>query len=225
MTKIDKYRLLLKKRRADLTCYDYGCVNAWHEDGDLRRYDEAHNLVDPIDNPEGLDARILILGQDFGDANSVRRAAIAGRWQNTDHFGPRLTRIKKALGIEGDTFTSNLVPFFKNENMSAPLKSGLVKHCAKHYARELISIVGPKVVYLLGAVVTHAMFREYGLVAEGSFNDIVDAPARRVHEGPWMVPVSHPGGLGWGNRRLAQGVSDRTTQHLNDWRRVPVSST
>ncbi len=103
--------------------------------------------------------------------------------------------------------------------MSAKLKPGIVTHCAENYARALISIVQPKVLFLLGEDVTRAMFAEFGVPAEDLFNDIVDAPAHKIHDGPWLVAVSHPGGRGWANRRLRHGVKDRETQHLTDWRR------
>ncbi len=96
MIKLEAYKRLLEKRRADRTCYQYGCVNSWHEDEILRGYDEKRNLVDPIDNLDGLDARHFILAQDFGNVEEVKKAAIAGKWQNIDRFGPRLDSIKKS---------------------------------------------------------------------------------------------------------------------------------
>lgn len=237
-TKLESYYQLLEKRRADRFCEAHNCVNPWH-DIDLQTLDKTRNVVDLIDfssedvvlkggdlsGQRNLDVEVLILGQDYADVDSVRCKVKSGTWPKTDHFGSRVEAIKEVLANEGlrvanNTFTSNLVPFLKKtSHMGGHLSAKLIKHCAREYARELIDIVAPKAVYLLGAVVTRAIFREYGLLIEGRFNDVVDAPACKVLNGPWMVPVAHPGGRGWANRKVGPQAIDRLTQHVADWRR------
>jgi len=227
LEKIKKYEALLRKRRDDLFCNNFGFVNPWL-DKQLRAEDEFRQAVDFVDfgpdhsppQQRNLDVDVFILGQDFANVESVREFVTTRSWGKKDHFGDRLNYIKRKLDFENNSFTSNLVPFFKARSMSAELPSAFVRYCAKEYARELINIVQPKVVYLLGERVTRAMFREYKMECQKGFYEMVDAPAQRTPEGIWLVPVSHPGGMGWGNRKIRPGIKDREEQHLADWNRV-----
>jgi uracil-DNA glycosylase len=224
--KLKKYEELLTKRRADCFGAKYGFVNPWLDD-ELRAEDERRNAVDFIDfqpdcppqHERNLNVDVLILGQDFANVESVQVFVRTGRWQGKDFFNDNLNPIKKALGLEKRSFTSNLVPFFKKQSMSAGIPQALIKHCAKEYGQELINIVQPKIVYLLGKRVTLAMFSYYKLDVSKPFYEMVNAPPQRISGGIWLLPVSHPGGMGWANRQPQQGVADRKEQHLADWKR------
>lgn len=184
MSKVERYRALVEERKA----YDpgrFGLANP--SSPNLRKYDSDE--IGPWTRwANDLDADLMVVGQDWGDeryflankgmdkAKNPTNRSLRGLLEfvgrpvppppsNSENSGER------AKGV----WLTNALLWLKKGGMSAAVKLELFKEPAKHFLREQINIVQPRVVVALGAKAFAAVAFAFGIPAPRTpFRQVVD---------------------------------------------------
>ena len=182
-----------------------------------------------------LDAKILVVGQDWGNIN--------GRTLNTLKYptdgnptDQRLCRLFDVLGYDirkgnadpknRDLFFTNFVLCYRVDKEGGGYQSKWGKNCSNYFS-ELISIIEPKVILCLGQATYNAVRHAAGLRSscEARYNDTIEGGWKQIKFGDVsavVFPLAHPGGFGTSNRARparADGKSGEQLQ-IEDWEKV-----
>ncbi|MFC6440284.1 uracil-DNA glycosylase family protein [Bowmanella sp. JS7-9] len=217
MNKLEKYKRLVNKRKE----FDFG-----------------HGLLNPSEINDGiydceeigawsqwqgnLDAKILLIGQDWGDIDYFTD----NKGQDIDQnpTNKNLIELFRCIGIEIGTpstpnksapvfFTNSILGIKEEGKMAGKVNQSWARQCTKEFLTPLIEIIEPKIIITLG---THA-FSEvaylYGLKKSSLKNILASSPEISI-ENKLICPRFHCGGRGLANRKL-----DLQKQ---DWLRIVV---
>ncbi len=221
MEKIQQYVALVEKRKNDTFFPDEKLLNPSEiENGkfdseEIGPWSRWHN---------DLDAKILVIGQDWGD----KCFFIENQGRDTDNnpTNKYLTELFKEIGYELGKPTQPETPFkkglfFSNAilgiktmegGMSTPVRQKWIKHTTNHYTRPLIDIIKPEVIITLGAKAYYAMRLIFPKLESGKMNDLVEKHFVVGERKILLFPRYHCGGLGLANRSFDRQKSD--------WQRV-----
>ena len=217
MSKTASYNALVEERKYCSRCA--GVVNpAKHKDGIL----DSHE-VGPWSLWQGnLDARVLLVGQDWGDTRYFERHH--GRERIGNHTNELLVRLFAAVGIAiappsasdnggGPLFFTNAVLCLKEGGLQAPVRREWFANCGANFLRPTIEIVRPAVVISLGEKAFRAICKAFGLRTQ-PFRAAVEAP-----NGLALTPESHYFPMYHPSRRILNTHRPLERQ-FEDWSRV-----
>ncbi len=180
----EPYMILAKSRKACRLCN--GLINPSMYSGGV--FDTAH--IGPWSQWQGnLDARLLIVGQDWGDTSYFEK--YKGRDIDNNPSNKTLRELLASIGIEIDppsaaehshesVFLTNAILCLKDGGLGAPVKSSWFNNCGRHFLRPTIDIVSPKVVVSLGKHAFESIRQLYDL-PKMLFRNAVDQPAGFVY--------------------------------------------
>ena len=219
MEKQLRYAALVDKRKRDKFFPEAGLLNPAEIENSIFDCDE----LGAWSRWHGdLDAKILLIGQDWGDEKYFIKNG--GRDSDNNPTCKNLKALFQEIGFELGTatpetpspkglFFTNAVLGIKSRNMSAPIKTEWLWHSIEHFTRELIEIIEPEIIITLGKNAFRALqFIWKELPHEEPMNKLNERNFW-VNEGKILLfPRFHCGGLGLRNR-----VFDKQKE---DWRRI-----
>lgn len=213
MNKKEQYLTLVKKRKEFI--FSEGLINPSKiENGKFDR--EEH--LGPWSMWQGnLDARILVIGQDWGN---IKYYLDKEGYDADDNLTDRnlvelFALIEIDIGIPSKPnfsapvfFTNTILGIKEKGNMSAKVKKVWAKESADHFLSPLIDIISPKTIITLGGYAYGEIARIYGLPV---------LPLRElIHRNPIFAgnkevyAMYHCGGLGLANRKFHLQKEDWT---------------
>ena len=196
-SKAERYSALVVSRKACNRCAALGLTNPVS----IRSGAFDSNEIGPWTCWNGdLDARILVVGQEWGDVDSFERQKGRDDPSGTNRM---LRELLAFAGFNIDpapikvsasgVFLTNAALCLKSGGVQAPVKDEWFKNCGVSFLRAQVEIVDPRVVVALGQQAYRAVCYAFG-ITHGSFRDVVNR-----HEpiplptGASLVPVYHCG--------------------------------
>lgn len=192
-----------------------------------------------------LDAKILLVGQDWGAIATPERQKWLSRIQvdadDCDYFGEdnntfetdqNLITLFRSIGYDIETrkypalfFTNYAIGYRGDRDTGTiPLKNWLKE--SEPYMRRLIEIVQPTVVLCLGKDVYQAVCAldsYHKAIRYKTWNSCIEAGGTQVSINEQVtvhaVPLAHPGFFGTSNRNRGQKVTSKLELQLQDWQR------
>jgi uracil-DNA glycosylase len=188
-------------------------------------YDGKH--IGPWSEWQGnLEAKILVIGQDWGDVNYFETNK--GKDRDDNPTNKNLRELFKEIGIDTGlpnslipqpVFLTNAILGIKGEDgknhMSGKVKKGWVEESTNAFTRELIDIIQPKIIITLGRMPLYAIY-SMGLIDSKIFNkklkELANENPIELNNDQLLFAFSHCGGLGLANRNL--------DLQKEDWRKI-----
>jgi uracil-DNA glycosylase len=219
MTKQDEYRELVQKRKECARCQDL--VNP----AQCCKGDYDGEEIGPWSLWQGyLDARLLVVGQDWGDERCFR--GDRGRDTASNPTNRTIVELLEVAGVQinpvgsecphkGRVFLTNAILCLKSGGLQAPVKKPWFENCGKEFLLPLIRIVRPEVVVTLGVRAFEAIVSAVGgKPATGSFREIVEDPnGFEIDAGIRLFPRYHCG------RRILN-THRKIEQQREDWKKI-----
>jgi len=222
---MDKHRLyeaLVAARKQcrlcmDLHLPDKSLINP--SEGCYRRYDSDE--IGPWSRWQGnLDTRLMIVGQDWGDATCY----LQNKGQEPPNNPTNLTLIHllhsigiaigpPSVGGEESILLTNAILCLKKGGLQAPVRTSWFNNCGERFLVPLIEIVRPNVLVTLGTRAYDSIRKLYGL-RRMEFRRAVEAEAGlQPLNGIAFFPMYHCG-------RRVLNMYRSIKQQEADWRRV-----
>ena len=164
-----------------------------------------------------LDAKIMVIGQDWGDENYYIKNK--GRDSDDNPTNLNLIELFKVLKIDIGTpnnpcksyplFFTNAIQGIKENGMSSKVKDSWLKESGEEFLKPLIEIIKPKVIVTLGAKTLKAINYIYPINSNKTLSSIQKINPIRVNEMN-LFAFYHCGGLGLANRPLSEQKRDWT---------------
>ena len=182
---------------------------------------------------ENLDAKILLVGQDWGSYNDLEVNLTPGKYMenNENPTDNNLCELFKCIGYDDiknsrckDLFFTNFVLCYREKGLSGGFREKWADNCKKHFL-ELVKIIQPKVIICLGRSVYNSVMKALGQDAlTGGYNSIIEKGVNPVVVDDFYVnvfPVAHCGVLGTYNRnRPDKNVKDKLEKQKQDWEAI-----
>jgi len=218
----EKYSALVAQRKRCDVCE--GLLNPSRIDGG--KYDCEH--IGAWSLWQGsLDARIIIVGQDFSELAFFRenkgQPSTGGQMSATNRN--LMTLIREGLGLEiepyekegkgsRDFFFTNIILCIKEGNASSAIKQSWANACATRFLKPLVEeIIRPRVVISLSGPAYKGVRSAFNLKTPLKLSDIVEyEEGIPLSDGCRFFPMYHCGGLGLVNRSFEK--------QLQDWKKV-----
>lgn len=220
MSKQDDYSKLVQKRKRCKLCQDglvnpSQCCNGNHD----------REKIGPWSFWQGnLDARIMVVGQDWGDVKYF--ADHRGMANPSNPTNRTLVELLEVAGIQINPvgannagkeriFLTNAILCLKSGGLQGPVKKPWFENCGKEFLLPLIRIVRPEVVVTLGVRAYKAIVSAIGgKLATGPFHDIVENPnGFEIGDGVRLFPRYHCG------QRVLNRHRKIAQQH-KDWKKI-----
>jgi len=167
-----------------------------------------------------LDAKILVVGQDWGDLNYFIKSK--GCDSDENPTSKNLVELFKTLDIDiglpnnpnknAPVFFTNAILGIKDGGMSSDVKSKWIKEGANEFLKPLIDIVSPAIIITLGKKPYDAIAEIYKLKKNDRLNTLIDNVPIELQDKILLFPMFHCGGLGLRNRSL--------TVQKKDWEKI-----
>jgi DNA polymerase len=210
-----RYRKLVLDRKACKQCE--GLVNG----SMLRAGDFDSAEIGPWTRWLGdLGARILVVGQDWGDQRAFEKLAGLNDASATNRM---LRRLLESIGVQvpdvglasgpSGVFLTNAVLCFKDQGCQGPVRSEWFRECGTRFLRPQIELIRPRVVICLGERAFKAVLDAYGLPAYASWRDAVAGPGVPLAGDSVAFAVYHCG------RRILNTHRNERAQ-VEDWQRI-----
>jgi len=217
MTKIEKYRRLVEKRKACQLCTNITNPSKV-ENG---RYDS--NEIGPWSLWQGnLNAELLIVGQDWGDTSYLKRWK--GRDQpsgnkTNENLQKLLAHIGVRIGKPRDSkdqivFFTNLILCLKEEGgLQGPIKNDWLINCAKEFFLTLLEIIKPRAILALGKDVSETILKLYKIQYRKNqrLSELMNRSPYRLTTSMVLFPLYHCG---------ARGQNINRPNPESDWIRI-----
>jgi len=215
------YEWLVDQRKACTACDSLQCklrnpsiaFNGLYDTGEIGHWTDWQN---------SLDARILVIGQDWGDIRTLEKQRGECNVENSS-TNRALMELIRIAGVEidpdrirekhPDLFFTNAVLCMKSDGgLAGKVKNAWFRNCVRSFLKPLIEVVQPRVAVTLGEKATRSLLREYGYPAI-PFKQLVEQKSPiRLDENTVLFPVFHCGSLGRRNRSFEL--------QKQDWRRI-----
>jgi uracil-DNA glycosylase family 4 len=176
-----------------------------------------------------LNAKILIVGQDWGSENDFK--VQMGKDKDGD-TNSNLGKLCASIGIDLDPptkniknqklfFTNQVLCLRNNSNVSLDKKENweVCKKCGENYLKPLIEIIKPEVIIALGKFAFKNIAELYGSdlknMSNKGNNIIIDSYMKnlgniyRIKDGPAVIPVCH-----CSPKQITRNIDDQ----IKDWR-------
>ncbi len=216
-SKQQAYRSLVEQRKLCTQCDSLQCELKNPSMAFNGQYDTSE-IGHWTDWQGDLDARMMIVGQDWGDARTLE---IQKGKCNVDNSATNraLMKLIQIAGIKVDEnnigeknpdlfFTNAILCMKTNGGLAGKVKSAWFRNCVRQFLMPLIEIVQPKVIVTLGEKATQSLLRGYGYKGI-KFKALVEQESPIVVGSNIAVfPVFHCGSLGQRNRPFEQQKSD-----------------
>jgi len=177
-----------------------------------------------------LNAKILVIGQDFADFKTFVDAKGKVEPENGKYAYPSNKYLKElfsSIGIEighpntpipAEVFLTSAILGLKQEGgMTGKIESRWIGIFSSDFIKPLIEIIEPKIIITLGNVPSHSIFKIFGdsnvfkdksITKSHSLKDKVEKAPYKLTENMWYFPMFHCGGLGIRNRSFADQKED-----------------
>ncbi len=218
-------------------------------DKNLYWFDACHeiNLWTYWQGRNNLDARILLVGQDWGNPwdascdNFMKNLSCVGvgpmdnyMENNESITDQNLTALfRESLGIDvsrpcSDVFFTNYVLGYRTGKISGGFRKAWARH-DQVFFKELVEIIEPKVILCLGRNVFEAAlmsFHKRPTPKIRRYNDYIEStnnPQTVTLECGKTIPVfalAHCGAMGTMNRNKGKYLEDKLLLQKEDWRRI-----
>jgi DNA polymerase len=213
-----RYQVLVDARKACRLCSGSGLINASAVRGGV--FDTDH--MSPWTASLGdLDARIMVIGQDWGDQRAFEKQA--GHDWLSSATNRMLRTLMASAGINvpdtdrGGTsgvFLTNAVLCFRTAGgCQGPVQSQWFQNCGSRFLRPQIELVNPEAVVCLGQRAHGAVLAAYGLPPVRDWRAAVEGSGVALPGGPLAYAVYHCG------QRILNTHRNESAQ-LRDWQRV-----
>lgn len=217
--KRERYELLVSERKKCALCVPHNLTNPNAQS--LRHFDGAE--IGPWTRWQGdLDARLMIVGQDWGGVPSFVRQ---GGWNLDSETNRFLRGLLKSVLVDVDApepfmpvnrngvFATNAALCLKAAGDSSHVRAPCFRNCRSAFLKPQIEIVQPLVVVCLGLEAYSATMNAFGLPPERTLRDAVESQLRvRILAETEIVPVFHCSRQGQRTRSIEQQTLD--------WQRV-----
>ncbi len=218
MNRQTEYDLLVQKRKQFQ--FSEGLYNPSQIEGGI--YDQGNHLGPWSAWQGNLEAKILIIGQDWGDVRYYRQ--FKGCDMDKNPTNQNLAKLLKGLHIDvgmpskpnptAPTFFTNAILGLKiTEGMSGKVLTTWARESTKNFLIPLLHIINPKIVITLGAVAYEAVASIYSLPVKPLRELVANNPIQ-LNETMRLYAMFHCGGLGVANRSLAL--------QEQDWQKIQV---
>ena len=181
---------------------------------------------------ENLDAKILLVGQDWGSYNDLEVNLTPGKYMenNKNPTDNRLCELFDSIGYDvrhgncKDLFFTNFVLCYREKGLSGGFREKWADNCKKHFV-ELVKIIQPKVIICLGRSVYNSVMKALGQEPlTGGYNSIIEKGVNPVVVDGFCVsvfPMAHCGVLGTNNRnRPDKNIEDNLYKQKQDWEAI-----
>lgn len=202
--KQDRYLKLVKKRKE----FDFEELKNPNQinDGEYDTYD----VINPWSIWQGnLDAKILLIGQDWGDAKYY--IDNKGKDKDSNPTNKNLIELFKSLNIDIGTpsnpnktspvFFTNAILGIKDNGMSSAVKDAWIYESTDEFLKPLIEIIEPEIIITLGVSAFKAIKSIYKLKEKSVLKELIHTNPIKV-DNKKIFNFYHCGGLGLANRSL-----------------------
>jgi len=201
-----QYNKLVSKRKS--FTFSEGLVNPSQiENG---KYDSIEH-VGPWSAWHGdLDAKVLVIGQDWGDVKYY--LSHKGYDIDSNPTSKNLVELFSMLGVDiglpnnpnknAKVFFTNAILGIKDGGMSSSVNAKWVNEGAKEFLAPLIEIVQPEIIITLGTNPYKAIAEVFGLKKSIPLKELSSKEPVMLDDGKLLFPMFHCGGLGLRNRSL-----------------------
>ncbi len=170
-----------------------------------------------------LDARIMVVGQDWGDLKYYEKNG--GLDKPTNPTMVALQSLLAAVGVDApmdrytdkdkNVFLTNAILCLKSGGLQGAVEKSWFANCAERFLRRQVELVRPRVVVPLGEKAYKALCLAFGL-KQGPLREAVSHPGVELLPGTKMVPVYHCG-------KRIQNTHRPLHIQLQDWERVQTA--
>ena len=215
MNKELKYKELVNQRKQCFDCKQYKFTN------------QSETLYDTesIGKWSGwqgnLDARILVIGQDWGSLEYWEKHK--GQDSKNNRTNNTLRELFRIIGIEIGTyedpnlsarvFFTNTVLCLKAGSMNETVRKQCFKKCSEKFLNPLIDLIKPEIIVTLGtsayeSVIELSSTQDRKINREPLRNIVRKNPIILNESGLVLFPFFHCGGLGLANRIISEQIED-----------------
>lgn len=218
MTKIERYRKLVNKRKQCSLCRNLcnpHCIN----DG---KWDSEQ--IGPWSLWQAnLDSELVVVGQDWSDVTYFTK------WEGKDQpkgnpTNENLQHLLDGIGIkiqkprdpqDDIIFFTNIILCLKDGGLQGPVEDEWFKNCSQSFFVPLIEIINPKVVVALGKKVSESIFDLYGTSYSKSavFSKMLSRSPYQLTSSTVLFPVYHCGARGI-------KINRPMTEQEQDWSKI-----
>lgn len=220
MNKQAEYDLLVQERKQFQ--FADGLYNPSHIEGGI--YDQGNHLGPWSVWQGNLDAKILVIGQDWCDIDCYLKSQ--GKDSDDNPTNRNLARLFNCLNIDVGSpskpnatapafFTNAILGMKKEGKMSGRVKASWVRESTENFLLPLLHILNPKIVITLGTVAYRAVAYIYPLPKK-RLQELVDNNPIQLNETMRLYAMFHCGALGLANRPF--GIQEQDWQKIRiDW--------
>ena len=229
MTKKSEYQLLVSKRKNCRDCMSLNekfVITNQHETS----YDTS-SIGKWSDWQGNLDAKIMVIGQDWGSYNHWM--AYQGQGSDENRTNINLIQLFEVLGYDiglvsnpnpkAPVFFTNAALCLKGELKTGKMSSRVLKQCFRNcgtkFLKPLIDIIKPEILITLGKAPFSSILKLYDTEGWNKIplmrNVVRQKPVLLNGLGLKLFPVFHCGGLGISNRSLEEQKKD--WQSIKEW--------
>jgi len=169
----------------------------------------------------GLDADILLVGQDWGGIDYFLKHE--GIDEDRNDTNKHLVTLFNSIGIfmEGPEsllkndklFFTNAILCLKKGGLTTPVEQKYAEICCRNFLKSLISIIHPKVVITLGTFAYESIVQSYNLKYPPLKQAIHVETGFILESGIRLFPVYHCGYWGWKRNR-------KEPLQIQDWKKI-----
>lgn len=197
---------------------------------------------------EHLDAKVLLVGQDWGTyisddhikpfIDAQKDGTLSGHYMdgNRSITDRNLAELFKSIGFDvlrdtdgtrdsKELFFTNFVLCYRNEGLTGGFRDAWIRNCSDYFCR-LVSIIEPRVILCLGRKVYEGVMRSLGgcEAAPGwkNYNERLDAhaPSAVAEMNCAVFPLAHCGIMGTNTRNRGKSFSNILDVQKRDWQEI-----
>jgi Uracil DNA glycosylase superfamily len=169
----------------------------------------------------GLDADILLVGQDWGGVDYF--TGHHGVDEDKNPTNKNLTRLFQSIGIsvEGPEtgkknprlFFTNAILCLKPGGLTTPIEKNYATVCSSKFLKPLIDLIEPKVVIGLGTFAYESIAASYDLPILPFMKAVENPDGFLIGKSSRLFPVYHCGAHGW-------NINRKGPVQIEDWRKI-----
>lgn len=214
MNKHEKYQQLVAKRKTDCFFQQEGLINtAEYKNGvydcnEIGAWSQWHG---------DLDAKIVIVGQDWGDECYLVKNQ--GKDRDDNPTNQNLKTLFSLIGFELGTcipesshkkglFFTNAILGIKKGGMSNSVKDIWIRRHTAEYTKELLNIIQPQIIITLGKKAYKSMRYIKPDLPDAKLNELIEIDNIEIQSNQFLFPRYHCGGLGLANRNWEKQKGD-----------------
>jgi uracil-DNA glycosylase len=206
------YKTLVNQRKQCSLCADHSMTNS----SSLNF--ETNNIGKWSDWQDSLDAKIIVVGQDWGTVKYWNDNK--GIDAENNKTNETLRQLLMILGYDigtvfspikhKDLFFTNTVLCLKSGNMSSPVPAKVYSNCSTIFLKPLLNAISPRYIIALGSKAYESILVSNGVKQKdiSKISTICGGQPIKLDNGQFLFPVFHCGGLGLANRQIGLQFED-----------------